>query len=181
MALIVGRALCVAAALLCCDAMAQHTAARTDELKAAYLLNFIKFVEWPAHTRDTLTICVVGAEGVAKVLGQAVQAKKNSGGRSLAVLSLTGNVVTDACDVLFIDARAAALDQRLLRDQAAKPLLTVSDAYKFVEHGGMIELFTEGNRLRFNINMDTAARSGLQISASLLQLAVVVVKPKSAP
>jgi hypothetical protein len=170
------RALCVAGGLLCFDALAQETVARADALKAAYLLNFAQFVEWPANTGDTLTICVAGAEGVGEVLGRAVEAKKKPAGRNLSVRGLKSGATPEGCHVLFIDARVVSQNEHYLRDHVTQPLLTVSDVEKFAQHGGMIELFAENNRLRFNINVDNASKAGLHISSNLLQLAAAVEK-----
>jgi hypothetical protein len=170
------HALCIVGGLLCSKVVAQPAVAREDELKAAYLLNFAQFVEWPVSTGETLLICVAGADGVREVLGRAVEGKKKAAGRALAVRGLEGGAAPTDCNVLFMDAKAAAQNGPHLRDHASKPLLTVSDLTAFARHGGMIELFAENNRLRFNINVDNAAKAGLHISSSLLQLAAAIEK-----
>jgi hypothetical protein len=170
------HALCVVGCLLCSKVIAQPTVVREDELKAAYLLNFAQFVEWPVNTGETLLICVAGADGVREVLGRAVEANKKAAGRALAVRGLKSGAAPTECNMLFMDAKAVAQNGPHLRDHATKPLLTVSDVNAFARQGGMIELFAENNRLRFNINVDNAAKAGLPISSSLLQLAAAIEK-----
>jgi hypothetical protein len=148
--------------------------ARVDELKAAYLFNFAKLVEWPATTAaDSLTICFVGAQGVHEAFARTV-GDKQVGARRIVVKHMPAAAESRAgCDVLYLDASMAGGSQQI---ESSAPALTVSDAQNFAAHGGMIELFSEGNRLRFNINLPSAQRAGLRISSSLLQLAARVEK-----
>lgn len=176
MPVVLRHALCMVGGLLCFEISAQPAVARENELKAAYLLNFAQFVEWPATTGETLMICVAGADGVREVLGRAVEAKKKAAGRALAVRGLEEGAAPNGCNVLFLDSKAAPPIERHLRAHATEPLLTVSDINAFARHGGMIELFAQDNRMRFNINVDNAAKAGLRVSSSLLQLAAAVEK-----
>jgi len=147
---------------------------RVDELKAAYLFNFAKLVEWPATTAaDSLTICFVGAQGVHAAFARTV-GDKPVGARRIVVKPMLAPAESRAgCDVVYLDAAMAGGSQPI---ESSVPALTVSDAQDFAAHGGMIELFPEGNRLRFNINLPSAQRAGLRISSSLLQLAARVEK-----
>lgn len=143
--------------------------AREDEFKAAYVFNFVKFVEWPDNAaRDAVTICFVGAEGVHQALMVGID-KKRVGGKRLVAIQLAG-ASTRRCNVLYIDA--SMLSEQALGHERA--VLTISDARNFAANGGMIELFTENHRLRFRINVDSAHRAGLRISSDLLKLAAGV-------
>jgi hypothetical protein len=147
--------------------------ARADELKAAYLFNFAKLVEWPASSSgDTLTICFLGASGVHEAFKRAA-GEKQVGARRIVVRPMSASDPRAGCDVLYIDA---ALSGSQPAESAGPGALTVSDGPNFAARGGMIELFAEGNRLRFNINLPSAQRAGLRISSSLLQLAAHVEK-----
>ena len=144
--------------------------ARENELKAAYVFNFAKFIEWPPTTPpDSLTICVVDAVGMREALA-ASTADKRIAARHIVVRSLAASGPADGCDVIYFDAPAAAA-LKSLGDSANTHSLTVSDAPGFTSRGGMIEMYSEGNRIRFNINIDNARRAGLKISSGLLQLA----------
>jgi YfiR/HmsC-like len=147
---------------------------RANELKAAYLFNFAKLVEWPASTPAThLTICFAGAPDVHDAFARAV-GDKQVGARRIVVKYVDAPESHTGCDVLYLDGALAGGVQN--GESTAPAMLTVSDARNFVAHGGMIELFPEGNRLRFNINLPSAQRAGLRISSNLLQLAARVEK-----
>jgi hypothetical protein len=147
---------------------------REDELKAAYLFNFTKLVEWPATTRaDTLTVCFVGASSVSEAFARTVGGKQ-VGARQLVVKAApAGGNAAAGCNVIYFEGSLAT---RVAALESSSMALTVSDAHDFAVSGGIIELFAEGNRLRFNINLQRAQHAGLRISSSLLQLAVRVEK-----
>jgi hypothetical protein len=152
---------------------------REHQLKSAYLLNFLKFVEWPpAALSDALTVCFASADPIHDALVAGIEDKR-VGPRRLILRRLQPAENAGGCNVLYVDAAAPANDSRLAAVRNL-PVLTVSDAAGFARNGGMIELFTDSNRLRFNVNVDTAQDAGLRISANLLQLAAAVEKGKGA-
>jgi hypothetical protein len=143
---------------------------RENQLRAGYLLNFIKFVEWPQGTATTpWNLCFSGAEGVRQVIENSPASRQN-GARAIAVRALSRNDSAAGCHLLYVDAAAPDVNERLASLDGL-PILTVSDAHGFAHSGGVVELFTEGNRLRFDINLYNARRVGLRVSSSLLQLA----------
>jgi hypothetical protein len=152
---------------------------RETQLKSGYLLNFVKFVEWPtAASNEPLTICFLGAASMRETLAVGIESKL-VGTRPLAVRQIDDSAKTDGCNVLYVDNMLYVEQKRALTLQIASheprpPILTVSDAKDFAHNGGIIELFTDANHLRFIINVDNAHRAGLRISSSLLQLAAVV-------
>lgn len=149
---------------------------RAAQLKAAYLFNFVKFVQWPdARPEDTVTVCFIGRTRVQRALADSSEGKK-AGGRTLAVRGIEPSQGTEGCSMLYIDAEAARSASKLPVPESAVPVLTVSDSKGFARAGGMIELFSDSNRLHFSINVDTARRAGLNVSSSLLQLAASVEK-----
>jgi hypothetical protein len=153
---------------------AEPPASREDELKAAYLFNFAKFVEWPAEAQArTLAFCVVDARGISSALATSVSDKR-IGSRSIDVRTLSPADPRDDCDLLYLSASATGLDGPDDGPRPDTPVLTISDAEGFAQHGGMIEMFAEGNRIRFNINAENARRAGLRISSNLLRLATRV-------
>lgn len=152
------------------DAPADAVTQREDQFKAAYVFNFVKFVEWPEGVAaDTVTICFAGGEGVYKALLAGIDDKR-VGTRRLAALQIAEPLAGGACNALYIDA-ARVTDYTFDGEPA---VLTISDAADFAEHGGMIQLFTENHRLRFLINVDSAHRARLRISSDLLKLAAGV-------
>ncbi len=168
-----------AVALVACSALVSppslqaREAERAAALKAGYLFNFVKFVEWPTLApADTLTVCFLGNSGVYDELSAGL-ADKRLGTRRLVARRLAPAEPTLACQVLYIDAeQLPAIAAALIERPAA--LLTVSDAPEFLGNGGIIALFDESNRLRFRISVENARRANLRISSSLLQLASAV-------
>jgi hypothetical protein len=151
----------------------EASAAREDQFKAAYLFNFLKFVDWPPSVSpDVLAVCFIGGDGVYEAFGAGLE-EKHAGARKLLVRRLKASDTAADCNALYVEA-AASHDPRLASVSAAS-VLTVSDGKAFATTG-IIELFTDNNRLRFNINIGHAQRVGLHISSSLLQLAAVIQK-----
>ena len=145
---------------------------RETQLKSGYLLNFVKFVEWPPTTPDApLTLCFLGGAGMRETLESGIE-NKRVGSRPLAVRQIQDSGKTEGCNVLYVEEKWA-LTLAASREPPP-PMLTVSDAKGFARHGGIIELFTNENRLKFIINVDNARRAGLRISSRLLQLAATV-------
>lgn len=144
--------------------------ARADQMKAAYLFNFVKFVEWPAGTSaDAIQMCFVGAPGVADSLRSAT-ADKRIGARRIESRALAPGDIATGCAVVYFDAQVLEHESATLQS-ARTAALTVSDAKSFTRSGGAIQLFTEENRLRFVINVGNARRAGVRISSNLLKLA----------
>ena len=149
---------------------------REEQLKAAYLFNFAKFIEWPANAKGPIRACFIGAPGVYASLTESVAGKK-IGTRSILTSVLQAGDSWSGCDVIYI---GAASDTSVPLHDLAGAALTVSDGYGFTHHGGIIRLFKHDNRLRFDINLDNARRAGLKISSNLLKLASRV-EQESAP
>ncbi len=138
---------------------------RSDQLKAAYLFNFVQFVDWPADVSDALQICFAGAPGVHDSL-EAAASGKRVGERALQVRTLGKGDAVDKCAVIYFEHPDAALLQ-----SARNSALTVSETNGFTHQGGVIQLFTQNNRLRFIVNIENAKRARLRISSNLLKLA----------
>jgi hypothetical protein len=168
-----------AALLLCATLCSAYPSAsaepeRADLLKAGYLPNFVKFVDWPA---DTLTLCFIGAPEVRHSIEENL-GNKRAGARRLAVRELGGRASAAGCNVLYIDSAAGTRENVVARGVALPDpgVLTVGDSPDFVRHGGVIGLFTQNNRLKFNVNVGNARREGLKVSRALLQLASTIEK-----
>lgn len=147
------------------------------DLQAAFLFSFAKFVEWPTDVFPTanspLTFGVVGDEFVEYSLSGLVR-WKTINGRPLQVLSVKNADDLTRIHVLFIkeskESRAADVMKRL----SGWTALTVSDLDGFCKLGGMIRVFVEGNRVRFEVNLDAAEQARLKVSSRVLTLANAV-------
>ena len=171
-------AVAIAVALLCClpaSLVAQQTADES-QLKAAFLFNFGKFVEWPeaaASAKEPLTICVAGDNGVAHSLSE-LTAGKAVNGKEVKVVLLHSLESNGNCQILFI-GRSASKDKKTLLERVQNaPILTVGEEGNFTEQGGILTFLKEGSRIHFAVNQEAAARSGLKISSKLLALAQIV-------
>lgn len=153
---------------------------REQQLKAAYLVNFLNFIEWPSASNGPIVVCFAGADGVRAALEKGIESRR-VGARALAVQRVTGADEVNGCGLLYLEAQQVTGSNGLLLRAVPAGVLTVSDSEAFVRDGGMIELFTESNRLRFKVNLANAQRAGLRISSSLLQLAASVMREVSMP
>jgi len=144
-------------------------------VKAAYLYNFAKFTDW--QTLDPgapVTLCIVGDPKVAAALVTTVRGQSVAG-HTVAVEAVSGAVPVRACHLLFISTSATRASAGMLGSVRGLPVLTVSDDRDFARKAGIIELFVdEAGRMRFAINTDAVARSGLHLSSRLLGLAQIV-------
>lgn len=156
---------------------AQQFAAPEYQLKAAFLFNFVQFVEWPAAAFDTdaspVVITILGEDPFGDHLDQLVQDEK-IGGRPIAVQRHARVEEVKNCHLLYISERNAAKLKAILAQLAQKPILTVSDAPDFSSSGGMIRFVKQENRLRLLINVDVATAAGLTLSSKLLRPAQIV-------
>jgi hypothetical protein len=141
-------------------------------LKAAFLLNFAKFADWSAvQTAERIVLCVANDDQVESALTDSVRGQSISG-HGVEVRRVNSDNPLPACHLLFVPGSDAR--QMLARIGKEAALLTVSDGTGFAQSGGMIELFQEGGRMRFAINVDTTQRSGVRLSSRLLDLARIV-------
>lgn len=149
------------------------------QVKAAFLYNFAKFVEWPADGRSgaggssSLAFCVFGDEPLFSALTQSLVGKTING-RVLVARQAEGSQGVPRCDIAFIGAGVKKRMDEVLDTLAGAGVLSISDLDQFARHGGMIELTRKANQFRFAVNIDSVNRNGLRISSKLLQLAEVV-------
>jgi hypothetical protein len=137
------------------------------QVKAAYLLNFTRFVDWPAESADgPLLLCVAGRNPFGDVLENMVRGE-SVGGRP--VVARTILEPDTACAVVFVPQGAATA--AYLRAAQGQPVLTVGEDEDFIARGGIIAFRREGPNVRFSINPDRADQAKLRISSRLLQLA----------
>ncbi len=153
-------------------ALAQRDTTRENDVKAAYLFNFAKYVSWPstAHDGDTFKICVLADAAFIKSLDAIVSGEVIDGRR---VTRAVPDSVTEtrACQILFVSSSETERAQRLVDAVRAEPVLSVGDSSDFLTRGGAIAFVRDGERLRFDVNMDEARRSRLTISSRLLRVA----------
>ena len=147
-----------------------------SELTAAFLFNFARFTEWPADVMPAaapLVLCVINATDVVRFLGRAVQGKTIHG-RPLTVRRAdVGGPLAD-CHLLYASGLAASRVRTMLEAVDGAAVLTVSDLADFAAVGGTAQLYMEGERMRFAVNVDAALKANVRLSAQLLNLAQIV-------
>lgn len=174
-------ALCLAAACVFYPPALCSQQGRPSEyqVKAAYLYNFTRFVEWPSQApavrSSSFAICVLGRDPFGQALDATV-AGESVDGKSVVARRISKPEEGLDCRVLFV---SASEDPHLRGDLTVLEkigVLTVSDIPRFSERGGMIEFVTDGDKVRFEVNLSNAKDSGLSLSSDLLKLAVAIRK-----
>ena len=145
-----------------------------SKLKAAFLFNFAKFVEWPptafAATNSPITIGILGENPFGGDL-EAIIRDKTINNRTIVIKPMLSITEATNCQMLFISASVKSRIPEMISGLGAATILTVGDTDRFTERGGMINFVKEGNKIRFEINDVAAKRAGLKISSKLLSLA----------
>jgi hypothetical protein len=148
------------------------------QLKAAFLYNFTKFVEWPGDSFPSndspLRLCVLGNNPFGSELSQMAE-RKVVGGRPVQVSVLDNWHRARDCQLVFITSSELTPLRDILHGLRGTSALTVGDSKSFAEEGGMIRLLIEGERMRFEVNLRAASEAHLKISSKLLSLAKAVL------
>lgn len=155
---------------------AQQANTREYEVKAAYLYNFGKFVEWPAKvtaTSDIFSICVLGEDPFGAAFDATISGESING-KKVVVKRITKPLDAVSCRILFISSSEESRLKEILATLDDTSVLTVSDISQFTRRGGMIRFVMEANRVRFEVNLTTAEHAGLTLSSQLLKVAISV-------
>lgn len=142
-----------------------------DEIavKAAYLYNFAKFIQWPDEERATLRLCVTGEDNFGNSLDSLIG--KPVRHMQLAVRRGVSLQEIPQCDLIFVPA---GYEQSLLRVRQvvnSYPILIVTESTSTLPKGAMIALIQADNRIVFEVDLSTTRLFGFQVSAKMLQLA----------
>lgn len=149
-------------------------------IKAGFIFNFAKFVEWPsnafAQPDSPIVIGIMGTDPFGTIIDQIVRDKK-IGARGFVVKRLKwGADLKDLkeCKILFVGASERAHLDELIQIVRGLPILTVGETPGFAERGGVIRFVLEDNRVRFEVNVEAARQADLMISSRLLTLARII-------
>lgn len=142
------------------------------QVKAAFLLNFTKFTEWPSSVLPSasspFTICIMGVDPFGKSLEEIIRGE-SLGGHRMAIQRVERGSRPQGCQVLFISKIERDIG-RVLAD-LGPGVLTVGEGDSFLQDGGMISFVIENRRTRFDVNPTTAESAGLKLSSRLLSVA----------
>jgi hypothetical protein len=162
------------------DAHAQLPKVNAGQVQAAYLYNFGKFVKWPAvapaNQSGAFTICVLDGDPFGATL-QSTLAGEAVFGKPVTVKRLAKAQDAVACHILFIGSAQGKDLGRILAAVDQASVLTASDMPDFSKRGGMIQFVLEGDRIRFEINLESAANAHLVFASDLIKVAAAVTKP----
>ncbi len=172
------------AVLLCLSAtsLAQQVHPTESQVKAAYLFNFGKFVQWPIDhgpSGDSFELCVLGQDPFGPVLDATVAGESISA-RKIAVVRISKVSEAAPCNVLYISGSEGGRLGQILEAARHSGTLTVSDIPHFVERGGIIGFVKQQDRIRFEVNRGAAENSHLTLSSELLKVALRVVNKDTA-
>jgi hypothetical protein len=172
----------IAATLLCVTFLFQPAAlggavtGTEYNVKAGFIYNFANFVTWPpksfAESPGVLILCLVTDDPDSDVLfkldGKTVK------GRKIKVVAYQEESCLDKSHILYFATRDRATIRKILDRAKLHSILTVGEVDGFTRMGGIIDFFTENNRLRFRVNVDAAQRQGLKLSSQILLSAQIV-------
>ena len=147
------------------------------QVKAAWLLNFARFVEWPGgafdNPRAPFVVGILGRDPFGKDLEQTF-AGKTVRGRAFEIRRVASDDDVRGCHILFV----ADSERKRFREQVVKtagaPVLTVGENEDFLDGGGIVNFLLKDKSIRFEINLTAAQAAGLKLDANLLKVAVQV-------
>ena len=166
--------------LLCLMSNGMHAQAQESsaeyQLKAAFLYNFAKFVEWPFDTfpdRTTpFTICALGNDPFGSSLDAI--AGKTVRDRELVIKRIRSGGAVTGCQILYVSPKEFPQVTDLLRTAQKSPMLTVCDLGACAESGLMLNMRMADNRVQLDINLEAVQRTPLKISSQLIKLTRIV-------
>jgi len=150
---------------------------RGDQIRAAFLYNFTKFIEWPSNSftdvNAAIVIGVLGDSSLAAALTAVVRDRKVNG-RPITVRAVQNAEEAASTHELFVSATEISRWAQIQAAIETRPVVTVGESPAFARNGGTINFIVQDDKLRFEINMTAAERSGVKISAQLQKLAAAV-------
>lgn len=178
----------IVAVLLCLSTAVRINAQSSDSggsaeylVKAGFIYNFAQLVQWPpaafSQADSPIVIGILGTDPFGEIIDRVVQNKKLDG-RNLVVKRLKRGASLKDYNILFVGSSEAARLDEILQSTKNLPILTIGEMPGFAMRGGIINLTVEGNKVRFEVNIEAAKQANLNISSRLLALARIV--PQSA-
>jgi hypothetical protein len=151
---------------------------RESLVKAGYIEKFTRFVGWPEtlnknDSTDIFMITVVGENTFGKALEELLSKVKVKN-KPVRITYISSVDEIQKCMILFISGSEKNNLDKILNYTTGKPILTISDSKGYGRNGVIINMFTEGNYIRYEINRSTLEKSGLKINSLLLNYAVII-------
>jgi YfiR/HmsC-like len=147
------------------------------QVKAAFLFNFAKFIDWPpgsfANPQAPFSICILGKDPFGRSIDDALQGK-SIGEHTVIIQRVKEAGDARHCQIVFAGGSESRNVAEILERVRGANVLLVGEADGFAASGGTIQFTLEENHVRFLINIDAADRGGLKLSSKLLALAKIV-------
>ncbi len=160
-------------------AYAQGSISREYQIKAAFLYNFTKFVEWPAdrfaNENAPMILCVMGKDPFGAILETSFVGKTTKG-RAIIIKRNIGIDNLELCHLLFVSSSEQERVPQIVAALSGASVLTIADMNRFANQGGSINLVRRRNKIRFEINPDAVNRARLTLGSRLLELATIVTE-----
>ena len=143
------------------------------QVKALFLCNFLKYVDWPGGATGPIVIGVLGQDNFNDSLKNAVEGK-NIHGRAIVIKHLSADDDLSGCAILFVSSSDNSQLSEILGKTSSLPILTVGESDSFLQNGGIINFLLKEGKIRLAINLKAAHKVNLQISSKLLSVADLV-------
>jgi len=154
-----------------------QSSAKEYQIKAACLLNFVQFIEWPAAAfpkpETPIIVGVLGDDPFGSVLEQTFQ-DESVQGRGLVIKRSRQLEELKNCHVLFVGKSERPHLGEILSNLGDVSVVTVGEIDEFARIGGIINFYIDGGKIRFEVNADAAQHKGLKIGSQLLKRARIV-------
>ena len=151
------------------------------QVKAAFVYQFTRYVEWPAGALGPgapFSVCVVAQTSVRQAIEQVLEGERVDG-RPIRLTTPATPDAAKSCQLLYIESKSMAQGEPMLGAVHRSPVLTISDAAEFAENGGHIQLLRDGTRVRFDLNQTSARECGLTLRSQLLRVARTILIPSA--
>ena len=151
------------------------------DVKAVYLYNFGRFVEWPASVTaksGSFTVCVLGQDPFGPAL-DATLAGETIDGKSVVAKRISNPQEAASCRIVFMSSAEGSQIDKIIESLNKQAVLTVSDTPQFSQRGGMIQFVLEEQKVRFEVNLTAVQHAGLTLSSELLKVAISVRRKPS--
>jgi len=156
---------------------AEEPQASEQQVKAVFLINFPKYVDWPAEvfaeTNSPIVIAVPGETKVAEEIQKIISGRAVNG-REITLRRVPSGDTSGVCHIVFISAAEQQRSPNLLGKLKGGGVLTVGESDDFLESGGIINLARRDRRIALEVNLTAAENARLKISSKLLNVASVV-------
>lgn len=142
-------------------------------LKAMFILNFIKYVEWPQEIDNTFRIAIVGESEIKEALITMIKMKPSMEGKRIEIITLEEGEVRP-CQMIFIPSEESKELASIIKGYQGKGVLIITDENHHASKGAAINLINIDNKIRFEIYLNQAKLAGIKISSKLSELATNV-------